>query len=542
MMKKLFTTLLSCCLFFSGDVRSQDSLSIALGLMGLSFQKAQLDSMRPSVDFQRAQIMALREASFPNALPDPLVFMPPLNPARIPSAQTDIRFGLEEQVDMPEELSDLAFYPVHRLAALIRSGKITSVALTQLFLDRLRQYGDTLACVITITDSLALAQASKADEELLQGTYRGPLHGIPYGIKDLFAVNGYRTTWGAMPYKDQSIAEDAAVVRKLREAGAVLVAKLTLGALAWGDVWYGGQTKNPWNLTQGSSGSSAGSAAATVAGLVPFAIGTETWGSIVSPATRCGATGLRPTFGRVSRSGAMVLSWSMDKAGPICHDAVDCALVFDAIRGVDGKDPALRAFPFNYDATKDVRRLRIGVLNHEIQSESLNAVNDSILIALLKQEGFDLVSKSLPTDLPVEALSLILEAEAGAAFDELTRSGRDTLMVRQMLWPNTLRVSRLIPAVEYIQANRLRYQLTVAFNTMMQDIDVLIAPSLGSENLITNLTGHPCVVLPDGSYRDHHPGTITLVGNHFDEAAILLFARYLQDITPYEEEIPPGFD
>ena len=434
------------------------------------------------------------------------------------------------------------FFPVHKLASLIKNKKISSVDLTQLFLARLRKYGDTLECVITITESLALEQARRADEEIAQGKYRGPLHGIPYGAKDLLAVKGYKTTFGAMPYKDQVLDQNATVVAKLEEAGAVLVAKLTLGALAWGDVWYGGKTRNPWDLTQGSSGSSAGSTSATVAGLVPFAIGSETWGSIVSPSTRCGATGLRPTFGRVSKHGAMALSWSMDKLGPICRNAIDCALVLEAIRGEDGLDFSVKDYPFNYDYTKEAKKLRVGVLSDEFNPENDSYANDNALIELLKANDIELIEKKLPTDIPTSSLSFILWVEAAAAFDELTRSGRDTLMVSQMRWPANFRSSRMIPAVEYIQASRLRHALTLQFNEMMEDIDVLIAPSFGGQQmLMTNLTGHPCVVLPDGSYEGDNPGTITLLGNHFDEANILMFARYLQELTPFEDEHPPMF-
>jgi Asp-tRNA(Asn)/Glu-tRNA(Gln) amidotransferase A subunit family amidase len=481
--------------------------------------------------------------TIPNNLSYSLVFMPPLNTETIPDKQIDIDWSLENDVELPEDKADLAFFPIHQLSSLIKNKKITSVELTQFFLDRLRKYGDTLECVITITDSLALSQAKRADIELQQGIYRGPLHGIPYGAKDLLAVEGYRTTWGATPYKDQQLEYTATVIKKLENAGAVLVAKLTLGALAWGDVWYGGQTKNPWNLKVGSSGSSAGPTSATVAGLVPFAIGSETWGSIVSPATRCGATGLRPTFGRVSKHGAMALSWSMDKLGPICRNAIDCALILEAIRGEDGLDYSVRDFPFNYDFNKDIKKLRIGILQNEFKPDGFNYQNDSVLIELLKANNIELVEKELPSEIPADALSFILTAEAGAAFDELTRSGRDTLLVRQIkdAWPNVLRASRLIPAVEYIQANRLRHQLTLQFNEMMKDIDVLIAPSFNRQLLMTNLTGHPCVVLPDGSYTEDNPGTITLLGNHFDEASILMFARYIQELTPFEEEFPPLF-
>jgi Asp-tRNA(Asn)/Glu-tRNA(Gln) amidotransferase A subunit family amidase len=542
-MNKLTLSFYLVLIGISGIAQPADTIPVALSIIDLAFDSVEVDSMTQNIWEQRDMYRQIRNVPVPNDIPLSLVFVPPVNDERLPEIQEKIQWDIDREVEMPADRSSLAFYPVHQLAWLIRNKKISSVELTTIYIDRLKKYGDTLECVITITDSLALEQARRADAELEKGLYRGPLHGIPYGAKDLLAVAGYRTTWGAMPFKDQVLDHNATVIDRLEEAGAVLVAKLTLGALAWGDVWYGGMTRNPWDLSKGSSGSSAGSASATVAGLVSFAIGSETWGSIVSPSTRCGATGLRPTFGRVSRHGAMALSWSMDKLGPICRNAVDCALVFDAIRGADGKDLAVRAFPFNYDGIKDVRDLRIGFLVDEFHSEGFNYQNDSAMLEMLKAHGIELIEKQLPEEIPVEAMSFMLTAEAGAAFDELTRTNMDTLLVRQIrnAWPNVFRASRLIPAVEYIQANRLRYRLTEQFNNMMQDIDVLLAPSFSDQLLMTNLTGHPCVVLPDGSYANGNPGSITLIGNHFDEASILLFARYIQEITTWEEERPPLF-
>ncbi|MFW5878053.1 MAG: amidase [bacterium] len=523
------------------SAQKEDSIDIALGLIGLSFEASEIDSMADDVSAHRENFEQLREMLLPNDLPFSLVFMPPINRDLIPDKQITISWEFEE-VELPSDMADLAFYPVYKLASLIAAEKITSVELTEYFIERLKKYRDTLQCVVTITDSLALEQARKADRELEQGIYRGILHGIPYGAKDLLAVEGYKTTWGAMPYRDQVLDYNATVINKLEEAGAILVAKLTLGALAWGDVWYGGKTRNPWDLTQGSSGSSAGSASAAVAGLVPFAIGSETWGSIVSPSTVCGATGLRPTFGRVSRHGAMALSWTMDKLGPICRNSVDCALVFNEIRGEDGQDLSLRDFPFNYKYTGSINDLRVGILREEFEQGESDPV-DSAFISFLEAQGIQMLDKELPSDIPVNALSFILTAEAGAAFDELTRSNRDSLLVRQIknAWPNVFRSSRLIPAVEYIQANRLRHQLTLQFNEMMKDIDVLIAPSFSDQLLMTNLTGHPCVVLPAGSYASGNSGSVTLLGNHFDEASILVFARYIQDMTPFDEEYPVFF-
>ena len=446
------------------------------------------------------------------------------------------------------DLEEAAFWPVTKLAELIRTRQVTSLELTRMYLDRLKRYGPTLECTITLTEERALEQARRADEEIAAGRYRGPLHGIPWGVKDLLAVKGYPTTWGAEPYVDQVIDMDAAAVRRLDEAGAVLVAKLTVGALAMGDVWYGGKTRNPWNLEQGSSGSSAGSAAATVAGLVGFSLGTETLGSIVSPSTRCGATGLRPTFGRVSRHGAMALSWSMDKIGPICRSVEDCALVFDAIHGADEHDPSSRDAPFVWDANIDVRGLRIGYLksgfDDEPESEPAREWRrmDREVLDVLRSLGVELIPFELPGDLPVGALRLILHAECAAAFDDLTRSGRDRMMEERSSWPNTFRQARFIPAVEYIQANRARTLVMAALDEAMRDIDVFVTPSYaGDVLLMTNLTGQPAVVLPNGFRADGTPVSISFIGNLWGEAETLAVAKAYQDATEFHLRRPPAF-
>jgi Asp-tRNA(Asn)/Glu-tRNA(Gln) amidotransferase A subunit family amidase len=335
---------------------------------------------------------------------------------------------------------------------------------------------------------------------------------------------------------------DAEVIQKLEEAGAVLVAKLTLGALAWGDVWYGEKTRNPWNLEQGSSGSSAGSASATSAGLVPFAIGSETWGSIVSPSTRCGTTGLRPTFGRVSRHGVMALSWSMDKLGPITRSVEDCAIVFDAIRGPDEKDQSTIEAAFNYKHLDDLTSLRIGYLKEAFEADTVNRENNLASLEQLQTMGVELIPIELP-DYPVYALSIILSAEAAAAFDDLTRSGRDSLLVRQIknAWPNTFRASRFIVAVEYIQANRLRYQIIQEMQNLMDTVDVYVTPSFGENLLLTNLTGHPCVVLPNGFNAEGSPTSISFIGRLFDEATVLSVAKQYQDATDFHLKHPPLF-
>jgi Asp-tRNA(Asn)/Glu-tRNA(Gln) amidotransferase A subunit family amidase len=379
------------------------------------------------------------------------------------------------------------------------------------------------------------------------GEYLGPLHGIPFGAKDLLAVKGAPTTWGATPYRDQVIDETATVVRKLDQAGAVLVAKLTLGALAWGDVWFDGMTRNPWNLEEGSSGSSAGSASAVAAGLVPFAIGTETLGSIVSPSTRCGVTGLRPTFGRVSRSGAMALSWTMDKIGPIARSATDCAMVFDAIRGPDGRDPTVVDLPFPYRHDQDLTGLRIGYLESVFDQDYPGKEQDHEALRELRYRGVDLV----PIEFPLEEmginpsdLGIILSAEAAAAFQELTLSGRDDELVRQVrwAWPNVFRTAHFIPAVEYIQANRQRTRLMEMMTAVFREVDVYITPSFAGESLmITNLTGHPQVVVPAGFIDEDSPHSISFVGRLYDEATLLTVARIFQESTSWHKKTPPGF-
>jgi Asp-tRNA(Asn)/Glu-tRNA(Gln) amidotransferase A subunit family amidase len=445
-----------------------------------------------------------------------------------------------KDIHIPDNLEQLAFYPVSDLSQLIKQKKITSSQITNLYLGRLKKYGPILKCVVTLTEELALKQAKKADQEISSGIYKGSLHGIPWGAKDLLSTKGIKTTWGAMPYKDQILDQDATVVEKLEQSGAVLVAKLSMGALAMGDVWFNGKTRNPWNAKMGSSGSSAGSAAATAAGLVGFSIGTETLGSIISPSTRCGVTGLRPSYGRVSRYGAMALSWSMDKIGPICRTVEDCALVFNAIYGPDGKDLSVLDYPFNWNPDKDLKKLRIGYLKDEFQRDYKNKNNDLAALEALKQMGTDLIPFELP-ELPIQSMRFILTAEAAAAFDELTRSNKDDLLVRQSkwAWPNSFRQARFIPAVEYIQANRMRRLLMNEMAKKMKKIDVYLAPTSSGDNLLlTNLTGHPAVVIPNGFDEEESPTSITLVGSLFKEGNLLRVAKALQDALNFYKKHP----
>jgi len=512
-------------------------------LIGLTFTDAERDSMRDDVASNLESYQNLRGVPLDNATPPSLIFNP-LPLGFEPSAgKSKLVTNPPVNTRVPEDLEELAFYSVRDLAELIRTKKVTSTQLTVMYLERLKKHGPELECVVTLTEELALEQARKADEDIAAGRYRGYLHGIPYGAKDLLAVKGYKTTWGAEPYKDQVIDETATVVKKLERAGAVLIAKLTLGALAWGDVWYGGMTRNPWNLDQGSSGSSAGPAAATSAGLVAFAIGTETWGSIVSPSTRCGASGLRPTFGRVSRAGAMALSWSMDKIGPICRTVEDCAIVFEAIRGEDGIDQTVLDGSFEYDFRADLENLRVGYLRDVFDEDYVNHDRDAATLIELQELGVELIPMELP-EYPVYSLSFVLSAEAAAAFDQLTRSNQDDSMVRQIknAWPNVFRSSRFIPAVEYIQANRLRYEIIQGMHQVMADVDVYVSPTFGGGNLLlTNLTGHPSVVLPNGFDEKGSPTSITFVGNLYDEATLLAFANAYQRVTEFHLKHPPRY-
>jgi Asp-tRNA(Asn)/Glu-tRNA(Gln) amidotransferase A subunit family amidase len=412
-----------------------------------------------------------------------------------------------------------------------------------MYLARLEKYGDALHCVVTLTRDLALAQAAKADRDLKAGRYHGALHGIPWGAKDLFATRGIRTTWGAAPYANQVIDTDATVVERLRDAGAVLVAKLSMGSLAQGGVWFGGTTRNPWNAETGSSGSSAGSCAATAAGLVGFALGTETRGSIITPASLCGVVGLRPTYGRVSRYGAMALSWTMDKIGSICRSVEDCALVFNAIYGADGRDETVVDAPFVWAPNAALRRLRIGYVAREFERGLGNSNADSTLLndalAVLTKAGARLVPIDMP-DFPTDAINFILATEAAAAFDDLTRSrGIDQLTEQAPdAWPNTFRTYRFIPAVEYIRAQRARTLLARKMAALMAEVDVFLSPARGSASLpITNLTGHPAVCLKNG-FINGMPQALMITGRLYEEATILRVALAYERATGWHTMHP----
>ncbi|MDE2877333.1 amidase [Candidatus Palauibacter soopunensis] len=525
-------------------------ISAAVRVAGLDFSEDEVELMVEEVNAMRERYAQLRTMGMPNSVVPALHFDPvlPGTSYPAPSASTVFRYTRPRGLERPANLEELAFRPVTDLAQLVRARQVTSTELTEMYLGRLRAHGDTLLAVIALTEDLAMRQAARADAEIARGYYRGPLHGIPWGAKDLLSEDETLTTWGAKPYEDQYIPEDSTVGRKLEEAGAVLVAKLTLGALARGDVWYGGLTRNPWNLEQGSSGSSAGSTAAVVAGLVGFAIGSETLGSIVSPSTRCGASGLRPTFGRVSRAGAMALSWSMDKLGPICRSVEDCAIVLDAIQGSDDQDPTARDVAFDWDPERPLSDLRVAYVPSAFEEEREDVewkAFDETSLEVVRGLGIDPVPVELPDDLPYDAMRIILSAEQGAAFDDLILSGREDDLVLQgeNARPNIMRTGRMIPASEYIQANRLRTIAMHRFARAMEGIDVVVTPSFGgSMLLLTNLTGHPQVVIPNG-YRseDGTPTSISFVGKLFGDAEALRLAKAVQDATEHHLQRPPQF-
>lgn len=530
---------LNLYLLKGGDNISKYHVAVAEKIIGMQFTFKERKQMLSRLQGNLSKYQKLREIHLDNSVPPVLLFNPIVPGQKLPE-QNFFSISDFPKIKVPEDLDELAFQPIPVLANLIRNHQITSTQLTMMYLNRLKKYGPKLECIITLTEELALEQARRADKEIAAGNYRGLLHGIPWGAKDLFSTRGIKTTWGAMPYKDQIIDENATIVKKLEEAGAVLVAKLTLGALAMGDVWFGGKTRNPWDITRGSSGSSAGPAAAVAAGLVPFAIGTETWGSIVSPSTVCGVTGLRPTFGRVSRYGAMALSWSMDKVGPICRNAEDCAIVFNTIYGPDGKDLTVQEVPFAYQPDIDIRRLKIGYLKKDFESNYSFKKTDSLSLEKIREMGVQLIPVKLP-ELPYSLISFILSAEAAAAFDELTRCDKDDLMVRQgeKHWPNTFRSARFIPAVEYINANRFRYLVMKEMNNIFEKVDLYIAPSWKGGNLfLTNLTGNPCVVVPNGFSEKGRPTSFCFVGRLFDEGTILAVAKKFQDATDFHLQHP----
>ncbi|MGA2672362.1 MAG: amidase [Terracidiphilus sp.] len=580
-----------------------EMLDQAAALAGVGpFTPEQKKMMLDGLNDQRGSYEAIRALKLPNSVPPAFVFHP-LPAAKPPESDCKEPPPLSMWTDCggpgcgywlkePKSIEELAFATVGTLGSLLMYGKITSLALTKMYLARLKRYDSKLHFVITLTEERALAQAKAADAEIAAGKYRGPLHGIPWGAKDLLTVKGYPTTWGAGGFEHQSFDEDATVVQRLDAAGAVLVAKFSLGALAMGDKWFGGRTRNPWNMEQGSSGSSAGSASAVSAGCVAFAIGSETLGSISSPSTRCGVTGLRPTFGFVPRTGAMALSWTMDKLGPIARCAEDCALVLNIIHGPDGKDTSVAPADFRWEPGMAWERLRIGYLKSEFdplaplklaepkpnetsdekqkREEANTAKKESRarrdydrryeLSALdkLRSMGVQLIPVELPK-LPYDAMVPLLTAEAAAAFDDLTLSGRDRLLTEQGVedWPNAFRIARYYPAVEYIQANRARTLAIQQLSALFEQVDIVVTPSTDTQLMATNLTGHPALIVPnglrgadapkppaidDGNHDDiGGPGTpvsLTFLAGHYQDAKLAAFAHAYQQATGFHKLHP----
>jgi len=578
----------------SGPKITADMIDQAAALAGVMVTPEQKQMMVDGLNQQRDSYAAIRKLEIPNTIPPAYIFDPLVPGAVVDTAQKPARISAAPAIaSAPTNLEELAFYSVRDLAEVVRTKKVSSTALTEMYLARLKRLDPKLHLAISITEERALAKAKEADTEIAAGKYRGPLHGIPWGAKDLLAVKGYPTTWGAGGFEKQSFDEDATVVKRLDAAGAVLIAKLTLGALAMGDKWFGGQTRNPWNPKQGSSGSSAGSAAAVASGCVGFAIGSETLGSISSPSTRCGDTGLRPTFGFVPRTGAMALSWTMDKLGPICRAVEDCALVLAAIHGPDGKDSSTRDAAFNWDAGFDWKSLRVGYLKKafEPRTETPPASTgggattpeekskeearqremalqrarreydrkyDHAALDKLRSMGVQLLPVDLP-DLPYGAMTPLLSAEAAAAFDSLTMTGRDKLLTEQGVedWPNDFRVARFYPAVEYIQANRARTLAIRQVSKLFEEVDVIVAPTFGEQLVATNLTGHPALILPNGFRGDDAPvppkvdtgdedniggpGTpvsLTFLAGHYQDAKLCALARAYQQATEFHQRHP----
>ena len=516
-------------------------------LAGLEFSEADVAEMVEGVNANLALYGEARALSIDQGVAPPLYFNPAVPGQTFPTERHPFRLGARPNLRRPTEIEEVAFWPVTHLAWLIESRQVSAVELTRMYLGRLRRYNPLLECVVTLTEDLALEQARHADRELAEGRYRGTLHGIPWGAKDLLAKRGYPTTWGSEAYRDQTIDIDATVVQRLEEAGAILVAKLSTGEIARGDRWFGGkQTKNPWKPDEGSGGSSAGPGSATAAGLVGFSIGSETTGSIVGPSRTCGVTGLRPTFGRVSRYGVMPVSWSLDKVGPMCRSVEDCAVVLEAIRGPDGQDLAVTDHPFNWDGNRSLEDIRVGYLQDVFEADRSSddgdeiRANDLASLDVLRRIGVDLRPVRLPESAGMNALQMLLVDEA-TAFDELVLTGRIDLLIQDREEPEDMlmRVARLIPAVEYLQMNRQRMLMMQETAEALQDVDVYVAPHGGGPTTsANNLTGHPGITVPNGFVPDGTPTGILFVGQLYAEAEAMAVAKAYQDATDWHTRRP----
>jgi len=523
---------------------TREMIRAAEGLAGLQFTDAERDLMVANLENNLAAYENIRLVPIPNWVPPAMVFSPVLPGRRYAGSSRPASAPAHSRpaIRLPASPTEVAFLPVMALSELLRSRQISATELTRLYLDRLQRYDPTLRCVVTLTEARALRQAAESDDRIAAGRRRGPLDGIPYGIKDTFSVSGYPTTWGAAIYRNRHLPTTATVVERLDAAGAVLLAKLSMGELGLNDSWFGGTTMNPWRPTVGASGSSAGSAAAAAAGLVGFGIGTETMGSIVTPATRNGVTGLRPTFGRVSRHGSMTLSWSLDKPGVLARQVEDCAVVLEAIAGPDGRDPSVHPVPYAWNPSRPLAGIRLGYFKAAFDAPRTGRLRDEAALGSLRALGAEPVPIDLPTDIPINSL-LIVRVEAAAAFDDFTRSDGLRQLTEQGEdgWPNFVRSGRFVPAVEYLQANRIRTMLMERLDQIFRDVDVFMAPSFGVMPA-TNLTGHPCVVMPNGMSDEGIPSSISLIGNLFGEAELCTVARAWQQATGWHLRHPAGFD
>jgi len=527
---------------------TNEMLRDAAAVAGLTFTDQQLDAMLSGVNKNLPHYEQLRKIHLDNSVAPPLYFNPVIPGMKIDRTKRDFRMSAPPQVARPRNLEDLAFWQVTQLAELVRTKQVTSVELTEMYLARLQRFNPKLLCAVTITEDLAMRQAREADSEIAAGRYRGPLHGIPWGVKDLAAVKGYPTTWGAAPFKNRIIDRDATVVSRLNAAGAVLIAKLTTGELALDDIWFGGQTKNPWDLSMGSQGSSAGPASATAAGLVGFSVGTETGGSIIAPSTICGVTGFRPTFARVSRYGVMTLSWSLDKTGPICRSVEDCALVLHAIQGPDDRDLAVQDVPFNWDANANISKLRVGYLKASFsntrQTPQVDA-NDAAALAKIRSIGFNLIEIELPEHAHMD-FTMVMYGEANAALrDPIETEPNDLVRQDRVVAQNSL---RLLPAADYLNANRVRALLMQEMAQIMSEVDVYVLPFDYADytpnpiatvnNAVTNLTGQPSVCVPHGFDEKGHPTSLTFIGKLYGDAEMLALARAYQNATDWHLKHP----
>jgi Asp-tRNA(Asn)/Glu-tRNA(Gln) amidotransferase A subunit family amidase len=593
-----------------------EMLDQASVIAGVTLEPDQKTEMLTLLNTNRKGFDDLRALDMPNSVPPAFVFtcLPPGYEPAQPPAGADLRKPLHMSAapaiadkEVPKDLNKIAFSTVRELGELVRRKKVTSLALTEMYIARLKKYNPVLQCVITLTEERAMAQARDADKEIAAGKYRGILHGLPWGGKDLLAVKGYPTTWGAGGFEDQHFDYDAAVVQRLDAAGAVLIAKLSLGALAGGDHWFGGITKNPWNIEQGSSGSSAGPGSATSAGCVAFSIGSETGGSISGPSTKCGVTGLRPTFGFVPRTGVMTLSWTMDKLGPMCRSAEDCALVMQAIWGPDGQDEAMPKSWYQWNADLDWKKLRIGYLKDDFEkpwsppiaplrsdateqekkaydrrianepqtkaAREYDRKYDLATLDVLKKMGVELIPVEIPK-FPYDAMRFIYNIEGAAAFEQMTLSGRDKILYEksQSSYANSFRAAHFYPAVEYIQANRARTLAIRAFAKVFEKVDIIVTPTTNSSGqvTVTNLTGQPAVIVPNGlrgsdapkpvaggggadlaapgaggptgqSGGPNTPVSITFLGTIYKDAEVLAFAHAYQKAAGFLDQHPPQF-